>query len=259
MTKVGIREVAKASGVSVSTVSRAFTRPDLVSDKTRRKVLETADRLDFNISRSATALKSGLTYRAAMLMNEDITSWFNNRVLAGLDDVMHGAGYDISLFQHIDTAENRERFFTTLPVRRNVDAVFVASFAVDSREVEQLKRIRVPIVGINTPGREDFDATVCIDDDEGMMMLRSISSISVTNTSCTSARAPPIRLMPLSMLVVRVSSMLVRPLRQATTCTGRCLKCRAMVATPTVPWPRCWRLINSRMQSVVKPTPLRFR
>lgn len=136
MTKVGIREVAKASGVSVSTVSRAFTRPDLVSDKTRRKVLETADRLDFNISRSATALKSGLTYRAAMLMNEDITSWFNNRALAGLDDVMHGAGYDISLFQHIDTAENRERFFTTLPVRRNVDAVFVASFAVDSREVE---------------------------------------------------------------------------------------------------------------------------
>lgn len=66
--------------------------------------------------------------------------------------------------------ENRERFFTTLPVRRNVDAVFVASFAVDSREVEQLKRIRVPIVGINTPGREDFDATVCIDDDEGMMI-----------------------------------------------------------------------------------------
>ena len=153
MTKVGIREVAKASGVSVS---RAFTRPDLVSDKTRRKVLETADRLDFNISRSATALKSGLTYRAAMLMNEDITSWFNNRVLAGLDDVMHGAGYDISLFQHIDTAENRERFFTTLPVRRNVDAVFVASFAVDSREVEQLKRIRVPIVGINRCSSSGF-------------------------------------------------------------------------------------------------------
>ena len=36
--------------------SRAFTRPDLVSEKTRSKVLETADRLDFNISRSATAL-----------------------------------------------------------------------------------------------------------------------------------------------------------------------------------------------------------
>ena len=57
MDKAGIREVAKAAGVSISTVSRAFTRPELVSERTRRKVLDVADRLDFNISRSATSLK----------------------------------------------------------------------------------------------------------------------------------------------------------------------------------------------------------
>ena len=127
MDKAGIREVAKAAGVSISTVSRAFTRPELVSERTRRKVLETADKLDFNISRSATSLKSGQTYRVALLMNEEITSWFNTEVFAGINAVMHEAGYDISLFQHIDTAENRRDFFTNLPVRRNVDAVFVAS------------------------------------------------------------------------------------------------------------------------------------
>lgn len=55
MDKAGIREVAKAAGVSISTVSRAFTRPELVSERTRRKVLDVADRLDFNISRSATS------------------------------------------------------------------------------------------------------------------------------------------------------------------------------------------------------------
>ena len=66
---------------------------------------------------------------------------------------MHDAGYDISLYQHIDTAENRRDFFTTLPVRRNVDAVFVASFAVDAEEIGQLKRTHVPIIGINTPTR----------------------------------------------------------------------------------------------------------
>ena len=97
MDKAGIREVAKAAGVSISTVSRAFTRPELVSERTRRKVLDTADRLDFNISRSATALKSGQTYRVAMLMNEEITSWFNMEVFAGINSVMHDAGYDISL------------------------------------------------------------------------------------------------------------------------------------------------------------------
>ncbi|MBW3081318.1 LacI family DNA-binding transcriptional regulator [Bifidobacterium saguinibicoloris] len=168
MAKSDIHEVAKEAGVSISTVSRAFTRPELVSAKTRAKVLEMADRLDFNISRSATALKSGRTNRVAMLMNEEITSWFNTQTFAGIESVMHPAGYDISLFQHIDTEANRREFFGDLPIRRNVDAVFVASFAIDPHEVEQLKRIHVPIIGINTPSADGFDATISIDDEKGM-------------------------------------------------------------------------------------------
>ena len=102
MHKKGIREVAHIAGVSISTVSRAFTRPELVSEKTRERVMEAASMLDFNISRSATALKSGQTFRVALLMNEEVTSWFNTQVFTGLNSVLHDAGYDISLFQHID-------------------------------------------------------------------------------------------------------------------------------------------------------------
>ena len=168
MDKAGIREVAKAAGVSISTVSRAFAHPEVVSEKTRHKVLQAADQLDFNISRSAAALKSGQTFRVALLMNEEITSWFNTQIFAGINSIMHDAGYDISVFQHIDTADMRRKFFTDLPVRRNVDAVFVASFAIDEKEVEQLKRIRVPIIGINTPSIDGFDASISIDDENGM-------------------------------------------------------------------------------------------
>ena len=168
MNKAGIREVAKAAGVSISTVSRAFAHPEVVSEKTLHKVLQAADQLDFNISRSAAALKSGQTFRVALLMNEEITSWFNTQIFAGINSIMHDAGYDISVFQHIDTADMRRKFFTDLPVRRNVDAVFVASFAIDEKEVEQLKRIRVPIIGINTPSIDGFDASISIDDENGM-------------------------------------------------------------------------------------------
>ena len=170
MSDIGIHEVAKTAGVSISTVSRAFTRPELVSDATRRKVLEVADRLNYNISRSATSLKSGQTFRAALLMNEEVTSWFNTQVFAGINAVMHDAGYDISLFEHIDTAETRTKFFTDLPVRRNVDAVFVASFAVDPHETERLKSIHVPIVGINTPSTVSLDSSISIDDEQGMFI-----------------------------------------------------------------------------------------
>jgi len=89
-------------------------------------------------------------------------------VFAGIDDVMHGKGYDISLYQHINDAETRDRFFTVLPVLRNVDAVFVASFAIEPAEIEQLRRTKVPIVGINTPDPLRFDASETIDDEGGM-------------------------------------------------------------------------------------------
>ena len=45
MDKAGIREVAKAAGVSISTVSRAFAHPEVVSEKTRHKVLQAAGRV----------------------------------------------------------------------------------------------------------------------------------------------------------------------------------------------------------------------
>lgn len=153
MMKADIHDVARAAGVSISTVSRSFTHPEMVSEQTRRRVLEVASRMDYAISRSAGAIKTGQTNRVALLMNESITSWFNVNVFAGLNRVLHAEGYDIAIWDHIDKAADRHEFFETLPVRRNVDAVFVASFATDETEVAQLRSIHVPLIGINTPRR----------------------------------------------------------------------------------------------------------
>ena len=39
---------------------------------------------------------------------------------------------------------------------------------MDPKEIQQLKRIHVPIIGINTPTQNGFDATISIDDEDGM-------------------------------------------------------------------------------------------
>ena len=134
-----------------------------MSEKTRHKVLQAADQLDFNISRSAAALKSGQTFRVALLMNEEITSWFNTQIFAGINSIMHDAGYDISVFS-MTSADERRRFFTDLPVLRNADAVVVSSFNIEPDEARKLKAMNVPIVGINIPSNDGFDAGVSIDD-----------------------------------------------------------------------------------------------
>ena len=156
-----IQDVAREAGVSISTVSRSFTRPDLVSAKTRERVLAIADKLNFSLSRSAAALKSGRSLRIAVLMSGHIRLWFTASVIEGLNEVLHTQGYDISVFQ-ISSIEERKEFFEMLPVRRNADAVIVASFDIDNNEIAQLASVGVPIVGINSvePEARGFTAAV---------------------------------------------------------------------------------------------------
>ncbi|NEG55218.1 LacI family DNA-binding transcriptional regulator [Bifidobacterium platyrrhinorum] len=163
-----IQDVAKAAGVSISTVSRSFTRPDLVSAKTRERVLAIADQLNFSLSRSAAALKSGRSLRIAVLMSGHIRLWFTASVIEGLNEVLHAEGYDISIFQ-ISSIEERREFFEMLPVRRNADAVIVVSFDIDAAETAQLASMDVPIIGINCADSEQhgFAAAVTIDDAQG--------------------------------------------------------------------------------------------
>lgn len=252
MDKAGIREVAKAAGVSISTVSRAFAHPEVVSEKTRHKVLQAADQLDFNISRSAAALKSGQTFRVALLMNEEITSWFNTQIFAGINSIMHDAGYDISVFQHIDTADMRRKFFTDLPVRRNVDAVFVASFAIDEKEVEQLKRIRVPIIGINTPSIDGFDASISIDDENGMYTatqhLLNLGHKHIVY-ACSAASGP---WTPRSTPAAADSSAPAKTSRRGANSTGRWSPCRTDARSPIRRCRRCSRWTSSPTPSAAR-------
>ena len=105
-----IQDVAKAAYVSISTVSRSFTRPELVSAATREKVLRIAEELNFSTSRSAAALKTGRAMRVALLMSDHIRLWFSASVIEGLNSVLHAEGYDISIFQ-ISSIEERRDFF----------------------------------------------------------------------------------------------------------------------------------------------------
>ena len=45
-----IQDVAREAGVSISTVSRSFTRPDLVSAKTRERVLAIAEAAGLSVA-----------------------------------------------------------------------------------------------------------------------------------------------------------------------------------------------------------------
>src|ERR1700743_416838 len=67
-TRPTIRDVAHAAGVSVSTVFRVYTQPDLFREETRRKVYAAAETLRYVPSKSASALITGRTGNVGVIV-----------------------------------------------------------------------------------------------------------------------------------------------------------------------------------------------
>lgn len=168
--------------MSVSTVSRALRGLDKVNPETRAKVEAAAERLHFSFSKTAFSLASGKSMRVAVLMPNEISSWFNAHTFEGIYEVLSREGYDVVPYVMWGDAD-LERFFHTLPGTQNIDAVFIVSFVLDVAKQRVLSSLTVPVVGINTPSTDGFDASVRIDDIAAMRgvvrLLRSFGHESV--------------------------------------------------------------------------------
>ena len=164
------QDVANKAGVSAATVSRTFAHPDKVLQETREKVMTAAQELGFTISRSASALKSQQSFRIAVLISEPVATWFNSHICGALNDVLQPEGYDICTY-YIPDVTNRRQLFEEIPLRHNVDAVVVSSFGVDVMEIEDLRRLDIPLIGINVPVTQGFSATIGIDEYASMRLV----------------------------------------------------------------------------------------
>lgn len=165
-----IEDVAERAGVSTATVSRAFSKPDLVSEKTRAKVMKVADELGFSVSRTAGVLRSGRSRRIALLVGGPRIEWFTAGLIEGLNAVFRDAGYDLVIYP-IGSGQARHAFFEDLPVSGNADAVIISSFAASDEEIGRLRdAMRIPLIGINITG-EGFDASTSIDDRLGIRLI----------------------------------------------------------------------------------------
>jgi LacI family repressor for deo operon, udp, cdd, tsx, nupC, and nupG len=156
-----IRDVAREVGMSTATVSRALRGMPRVSEATRRKVLEAAERLDYVASPHAVSLASGQT-RAVGVVVPYVTRWFYGSVVHGAEELLRGAGYDLLLYNLAGDHDARHRVFSTHLLRKRVDAVLVLALTPTGEEVASLTRLGRPVAIVG--GRVSGWSTVRIDD-----------------------------------------------------------------------------------------------
>ena len=66
-SRITIKDVSRATGVSVSTVSNALNAPERVAEETRLKVVEAADRLGYRPNRAAAHPAQGALFHHRVL------------------------------------------------------------------------------------------------------------------------------------------------------------------------------------------------
>lgn len=70
MSAKSISDIAKALNLSTSTVSRAMTRPELISEKTRNKILSYIKQEGYQINLSARYLRKRCNYMVGIVVND---------------------------------------------------------------------------------------------------------------------------------------------------------------------------------------------
>jgi LacI family transcriptional regulator, repressor for deo operon, udp, cdd, tsx, nupC, and nupG len=90
-----IRDVALQLGVSVATVSRALSRPDMLRQETRERVLAAVAALGYRPNLLARGLRRGRTH--AILVIAPNLSPFFLEILAGIEEVAREAGFAVLL------------------------------------------------------------------------------------------------------------------------------------------------------------------
>ncbi|WP_308365752.1 MULTISPECIES: LacI family DNA-binding transcriptional regulator [unclassified Microbulbifer] len=103
------REVAKLAGVSVATVSRALQKPELVSLKTRNKVLSAIKKLDYRPNLMAAKFRSGKSGNLVVLV-PTVANLFFARVISGMQEAAHKRSYSILLCNTFGNPEMEEGY-----------------------------------------------------------------------------------------------------------------------------------------------------
>src|SRR3984893_9941779 len=166
---VTIKDVARESGVNISTVSRALNNGYGVNDQTREHVIAVAARLNYRPNRIARGLVTGRSHSLGLIIS-DIRNPFFAEVARGAEDAARTGGCDLVLCNSDLDADKQMHYVRSL-LEKRIDGILMNSVSPLSLEQQaQLTASDVPIVLLNRPPSNQVFSTVCANNEAGGAM-----------------------------------------------------------------------------------------
>ena len=127
-----VRDVAALAGVSISTVSRALSAPDLVNEVTRQRVIDAARELGYRPNPTARGLRVGRTNNLGLVI-PDLENPFFASVTKGVQSRARAAGYAVFVADSDEDPTQEIELIGNLATQ--VDGIILASPRAPSKDI----------------------------------------------------------------------------------------------------------------------------
>jgi DNA-binding LacI/PurR family transcriptional regulator len=154
----GIRDVAKAAGVSVATASLALNGQPGVAEETRRRIVAAAQQLGYHANPQAQALRRGRTTTYGFVVRNFANPFFLE-VLSGAQQVAADSGATLLVLDSRYSLERERRHVQEMAVQRVAGLAIAPVGTGESIRLWQDLRPGAPVVALN--GSADGITGVC--------------------------------------------------------------------------------------------------
>jgi len=144
--EITIYDIAEILKISPSTVSRALNDHHSISKSTKKKVLETAQKLGYRFNRFAKNLREQKSYVIGVVIPR-LDSYFMSTVISGMENHAKLSGYNIIITQSNENIEKELKCVEMLYNSR-VDGIII-SFSAYTKNLDHLDFIlkkKIPLV-----------------------------------------------------------------------------------------------------------------
>lgn len=164
---ITIKDIAKALGISTSTVSRALRDSYEISPETKQLVIDCAQKLNYSPNPAALSLKERRTRSIGVVVCEIANNFFS-QVINGIESIAYDRGYNIIITQSNESYE-RESMDLQYLASRSVDGLII-SLSVETNDLSHLRALHekgFPIVLFDRVTDEINTHTVVVDNFKG--------------------------------------------------------------------------------------------
>ncbi len=141
-----VKKVCELAGVSTATISRALKNPELVKEKTRKKILKAIEETGYRPNMLASSIKTGKSNTLLVLV-PNLSNSFFLKIIQGIEQTAQEAGYSV-LLGDTQGKQEIENKYASMALSNRADGIIQLDHTFPFSHSDAELAERIPMISV---------------------------------------------------------------------------------------------------------------